>query len=219
MKIWSVGVFTRVFLSAQTLKKTLHSSQIYHNTLIYNPINAWRVYATLHISSHLITPCHLLTKPKIVYFDVKTCEDLWRGKATLHVVNKLCHSYLYCICEEWRLFCSFLCFMGFQPYALRPASLCFSASRPIVYGLHPYGFQPPNNHINQSLHPRNALYSIRWGKWWLASMIFLYLWGNTLHEVEPLGILDDVQDGSAPDSSVSARAFSGNSQTWSVWFH
>ena len=107
MKCWGVA---RIFL-LQILKISLHSSQDTYNMLIYSVIYMWRVFLTLHISSLVFTikSCFKLCKMLFPMFqcfsnssnmciaysrmsivsDVKCCEDLWRGKISLHVVNEL----------------------------------------------------------------------------------------------------------------------------------
>ena len=99
-------------------------------------------------SSHPFTPHHTfaifwfkLTKPKIAYFSVKTCEDLWRHEIGLHADKPLYNNALSCLCEEWGLFCNFLFFMSLQTYCLHPASLWFSARNPMHCALHSYSFQ------------------------------------------------------------------------------
>ena len=133
---------------SQILKISLHSSQARHISLINNRLLAWRGKLPLHIPSRLITPLPFsdfkLTKPKIVCFVVKTCEDLWRPEIGLHADKPLYNNALSCLCEEWRLFCNFLFFMSLQTYFLHPASLWFSARNPMLCALHSYSFQPAN---------------------------------------------------------------------------
>ena len=179
MEVWSVGVYTRIFISAHTLKKSLHSSQEHFILLIICRLLAWRVYATLHISSRVFTtksgfrfckmlfPCFNAFQIVPIYVlliagchlsrSVKCCEDLWRVEASLHIANSLSYSNLWCVCEEWRLFCDFhfslllsfrnkqgimMWFPLLQPYALHPASLLFAACLLMVFSLQTYGLCP-----------------------------------------------------------------------------
>ena len=68
-----------VFFLSQILKKSLHSSQIESNALIYSVIYVWRVCATLHISSPLITPLSFSDLGYPLTGNSLLCrEDLWR---------------------------------------------------------------------------------------------------------------------------------------------
>ena len=124
-RIWSVGVLIH-FSFHKFLKKvfTLHAHIIFRwLTTCYQREELCKLFTSLHASSNLVTLWFRLSQTKKVYLAVKACEDLWRPETSLHTDKLLYNNALNHHCEEWRLFCNFLCFMILQLIGIHPTSL------------------------------------------------------------------------------------------------
>ena len=103
---------------------TLHAHIIFRwLTTCYQREELCKLFTSLHASSNLVTLWFRLSQTKKVYLAVKACEDLWRPETSLHTDKLLYNNALNCPCEEWRLFCNFLCFMSLQLIGIHPTSL------------------------------------------------------------------------------------------------
>ena len=116
---------------------------------------------------------------------VKCCEDLWRVEASLHIANSLSYSNLWCVCEEWRLFCDFL-FLCSHPLWNKQGikcdfhitTLCFAPHIIVIYAPHPYGFQPANLWLAPYIHKFFSLYKMKEAdnQYWLSASSFKSGW-------------------------------------------